>query len=219
LIDYRKQHPKAEGDAKSSKPHVINPDRMTPAELVSIRKGLELHQKDMAFRVDISKRQLIRLEQGNCLISKVIVRKARDLQANGDTGVSNPPKCHLPTSIKSSSTEAENASPRLSQAQLAKVTFCQNCGAPFRISEPVNKKVKPLIPREGTIPGPCPVCLKSPLVVSQEQGVIAGRQVGAICPHQCSADCKYQSGSGRLQCGLGLIPLVEVGLPRLENVA
>ena len=83
LIDYRKQHPKAEGDAKSSKPHVINPDRMTPAELVSIRKGLELHQKDMAFRVDISKRQLIRLEQGSCLISKVIARKARDLRARG----------------------------------------------------------------------------------------------------------------------------------------
>ena len=57
--------------------------------------------------------------------------------------------------MKPSSNEGENGSPRLSQAQLEKITFCQNCGAPFRISEPVNKKVKPLIPREGTIPGLC----------------------------------------------------------------
>ena len=219
LIDYRKQHPKVEGDPKPDKAKVVEQESITPEELVAIRKGLELSQKDMAFKVDIGKRQLIRLEQGKCLISKVIARKARNLQARGDTGISNLPKCHLPTRMKPSSTEAENASPRPSQVQLEKITFCQDCGRPFRISEPVNKKVKSLIPREGTIPGPCPVCLKSPLVVRQEQLVRAGRQVGTQCPYNCSVDCRYQLGRGYLKCGLGFIPVVEVGLPKLEDVA
>ncbi len=121
--------------------------------------------------------------------------------------------------MKPSSTRAKNSSPRLSQAQLEKITFCQNCGAPFRISEPVNKKVKPLIPQGGTIPGPCPVCLKSPLMVSQEQLVRAGRQVGTQSPYNCSVDCRYQLGRGYLKCGLGFIPVVEVGLLKLEDVA
>jgi DNA-binding transcriptional regulator YiaG len=144
---------------------ILAPETMTPEELVSIRKGLELSQKDMAFKIGITSRQLRNLEDGKYLISKRIARKAYDLLVKGDTGTSNPPKLPLQTRIKPSSTEAENASPRLSEAQLEKITFCQNCGAPFRISEPVKKEVKPLIPREGTIPGPCPVCLKSPLVV------------------------------------------------------
>ncbi len=83
LIDYRKQHPKAGNNPKSDKTRVVEPESMTPEELVFIRKGLELSQKDMAFKVDIGKRQLIRLEQGRCLISKVIARKARDLQPRG----------------------------------------------------------------------------------------------------------------------------------------
>jgi DNA-binding transcriptional regulator YiaG len=220
LIDYRKQHPKVEGDAKSDNAKAVKPETMTPEELVSIRKGLELSQKDMAFKLDISKRQLIRLEHGKCLISKAIRQKADLLQAK--TGIQHriPPKCHLPTRIKSSFSGPEIASPRLTPAQQEMVTFCRNCGAPFRIGKSKTGKTNHLdMPPKGTVPGPCPVCLKSPLVVSQEQRVIAGRQVGAKCPYNCSVDCRYQLGSDRLKCGLGLIPVVEVGLPKLEDVA
>ena len=219
LIDYREQHPKVEGDPKSDRGKVVEQKSITPEGLISIRKALELSQKDMAFKLDVTRRHLIRLEQGKCLISKSISQKARNIQAEGDTEVSNLPKCHLETRMKSSSTEGKNGSLRLSGAALEKITFCQNCGGLFRISEPVNKKVKPLIPREGTIPGPCPVCLKSPLVVRQEQLVRAGRQVGTQCPYNCSVDCRYQLGRGYLKCGLGFIPVVEVGLPGLEDVA
>ena len=209
-------------------------DVMEPEQLISIRQGLELSQKDMAFKLDISSRQLRNLESGKCLISKRMSQKAANIQvdgrgnpAEGDATLSNPPKFPLQTRMKSSFTDPENASPRPSGAQLEKITFCQDCGGPFRISEPVNKKVKPLIPREGTIPGPCPICFANPLTVSQEHRAMIGIQAGQQCSHECFADCRYQLGLRLVplehsrkakrhrvtppKCSVGLIPIVNPG--------
>ncbi len=85
LIDYRKQHPKVEGDPKSDKAMIVKPRTMTGEELASLRKRLGLYQREMVFKIGISSRQLRNLESGKCLISKRISEKAGSIQAEGDT--------------------------------------------------------------------------------------------------------------------------------------
>jgi DNA-binding XRE family transcriptional regulator len=114
LIDYRKQHPKLEGDAKSDNPNVVKPNRMTGEELAYLRKRLELTQREMAFDLGISRQHLGRLENGKAPISKKIYQLAAYLLEQGNGNVSNPEKCCNETRIKPSSTEAKDTSHGLS---------------------------------------------------------------------------------------------------------
>ncbi|MEE8449969.1 MAG: helix-turn-helix domain-containing protein, partial [Thermodesulfobacteriota bacterium] len=122
LIDYRKQHPKVEGDPKSDKTSVVKPRTMTGEELASLRKRLELTQREMAFKLEITRQHLSDLDNGKYAISKVILAKVREISKQGSPMTLTMPKPDTETRMKPSSTEAENASPRLSQAQLEKIT-------------------------------------------------------------------------------------------------
>lgn len=181
---------------------------MTGPELTIIRKRLGLSQKDLSFKLDITRQQLYNLESAKYVISKKIKGKLLHLQSQGNSRVSNSPKLDTQTRMKPSSTAPPNGGFGFSKAGLEKITFCQGCGGPFRIDEPVNRKVKPLIPREGQIPGPCPICFK-PMVVSQERRGVVGIQAGSLCPKECFEACRYRMSRGRYpKCSLGLIPVV-----------
>ena len=58
---------------------------MTGEELSSLSKRLGLYQREMAFKLGITRRQLSRLETGKCAISNKIMSKLRGHWVNGDT--------------------------------------------------------------------------------------------------------------------------------------
>ena len=181
---------------------------MTGTELTEIRKRLGLSQKDLAFKFEIRRQHLSDLENGKHVISKAIQHKISLLQIEGNTKIPILPKGDTPTRIEPCFSDPQNGSLGLPKVALEKITFCQGCGAPFRIDEPGNRKVKPLIPREGDVPGDCPICFKS-MVVSQERRGMVGIEAGSLCPKECFEACRYRMGRARYpKCSLGLIPVV-----------